>query len=168
MCFWFCYCFCGWSGGCGESDHHRLLHAWNDGIWSAQEDQGSYRILCLCFLVWSIDDPLKTIGSKDVRMLVLFKQESTSLRDIPVVIMSSENIPSRINRWEFLWIFVILFHIISWFLKEQIQVKACRNISESLSRSSKTTSSSKRNVSGWQMACSCSANCFMVWKLLES
>jgi len=31
-------------------------------------------------------------------MLVLFKQESTSLRDIPVVIMSSENIPSRINR----------------------------------------------------------------------
>jgi hypothetical protein len=56
-------------------------------------------------------------------MFVLFKQESTSLRDIPVVIMSSENIPSRINRWEFLWIFVILFQIISWFLEEQIQVK---------------------------------------------
>jgi len=56
-------------------------------------------------------------------MLVLLKQESTSLRDIPVVIMSSENIPSRINRWEFLWIFVILFQIISWFLKEQIKAK---------------------------------------------
>ncbi|TKW34882.1 hypothetical protein SEVIR_2G335466v4 [Setaria viridis] len=31
-------------------------------------------------------------------MLVLFKQESSSLRDTPVLIMSSENIPSRINR----------------------------------------------------------------------
>jgi hypothetical protein len=33
-----------------------------------------------------------------VWFVCLFKQESSSLRDIPVVIMSSENIPSRINR----------------------------------------------------------------------
>uniref|UniRef100_A0A453KB64 Uncharacterized protein n=1 Tax=Aegilops tauschii subsp. strangulata TaxID=200361 RepID=A0A453KB64_AEGTS len=33
-----------------------------------------------------------------VSVCLLLNQESSSFRDIPVVIMSSENIPSRINR----------------------------------------------------------------------
>ncbi|PUZ43669.1 hypothetical protein GQ55_8G026300 [Panicum hallii var. hallii] len=37
-------------------------------------------------------------GMTGYDLLKKIKQESTSLRDIPVVIMSSENIPSRINR----------------------------------------------------------------------
>lgn len=85
---------CWWAGRCGEPDHHRLLHAWHDRIWSAQEDQGNLSVPCYNFLVSSEDKGVSwsfTFG--------LFNQESSSLRDIPVVIMSSENIPSRINRW---------------------------------------------------------------------
>ena len=95
-------------------------------------------------------------------MLVLLKQESTSLRDIPVVIMSSENIPSRINRWEFLLIFVLLFQIISWFLKEQIQVKRAEILVSVWVEAGKQLHGFK--ITSW----SCSENYFMVWKLWES
>lgn len=43
---------------------------------------------------------LEPTGSKTYMGFSLIFQESSSLRNIPVVIMSSENVPSRISRWE--------------------------------------------------------------------
>ena len=49
---------------------------------------------------------LRTIfEAKTKNQMNMILQESSSLKDIPVVIMSSENIPSRINRWGKYWRF---------------------------------------------------------------
>ena len=43
--------------------------------------------------------------------IFFLKQESTSFREVPVVIMSSENVLTRIDRWIFFSEYFIKFHI---------------------------------------------------------
>lgn len=82
----------------GGYDHHRLLYAWNDGIRAAQEDQGHQFCSELNFISFfffhsracSVFEP----GVWDS----VYEQESSTFKEIPVVIMSSENVLARIDR----------------------------------------------------------------------
>ena len=69
-----------------EHDHHGLLDAGDDRVRASQKSKGA------------INKTTHSLNHKNRVTPLLRLQESSELREIPVVIMSSENVPNRINR----------------------------------------------------------------------
>ena len=89
------------SGAQREHDHHRLLDAGDDRVRAPQEGQGVCTHRSTAFSSSSSTTVDADPSDRDLnRMycLIVCMQESSRLKEIPVVIMSSENVPTRISR----------------------------------------------------------------------